>query len=88
MSKRSAFFAKFAGRACFAFLVLACSDQQPSGARPPAPSFGLQGAETTPTDQHVVVMNGGIPVAASRATGAVASWRAESSEPYVAPLAL
>lgn len=61
MSKHPAFFAKLAGPACFTFLVLACSDQQPSGPRPSAPSFELQGAETTPTDQHVVVMNGGIP---------------------------
>lgn len=61
MPKRSAFLAKFAGTACVAFLILACSDQQPSSPTPLAPSFELQGAETTPTDQHVVVMNGGIP---------------------------
>src|SRR2546422_461621 len=77
MFDRSTFVVKFAAAACFAFLLVACSDQQPSGPQPGAPSTqvqaapstgvkalpsgGLQSATTGPTDQHVVLINGNIP---------------------------
>jgi lantibiotic leader peptide-processing serine protease len=57
---------RFVFTACLAWLAVACVDQQPTGPRSGtvgmrAPSFQVQAAPATPTDQHVVVMTAGIP---------------------------
>src|SRR2546423_6559805 len=69
MAKAPPVTVRIAAAAGVAFLFLACSDRQPSGPTPAAPSVGVQRApafslessDPTSLDQHLVLVNDSIP---------------------------
>src|SRR5438309_6012088 len=69
MAKAPPVTVRIAAAAGVAFLFLACSDRQPSGPTPAAPSvggqrapaFSLESSDPTSLDQHLVLVNDSIP---------------------------
>ena len=69
MAQPAAVTARIAAAAGVTFLFLACSDRQPSGPTPAAPSvavqrapaFSLESTDPTSLDQHLVLVNDSIP---------------------------